>query len=106
MTEVIAPLNTVTFTVTGVPRGTAQRKTIVRLMQMQPATQLGLKKRARKRRQRDNIHNRHGGRPWIHRAKAAKLAKVERGETFTLTLTPQIIPDIKSVEPFLKAAKA
>lgn len=103
MSNVIEPLNTVTFTVTGVPPRTAQRKTIVRLMQMQTATQLGLKKRARQRRQHDNVHNRHGGRPWIHRAKATKLAKVEPGETFTLTLTPQIIPDIKSVEPYLKA---
>ena len=106
MADVIAPLKTVTFTVTRVPPRSAQRKTIERLMKMQPDIQHGLKMRARKRRQHDNIVDIRAGRKWIHRVRASKLARAEEGETFTLTLTPQIIPDVKSVQQFLKAEKA
>jgi hypothetical protein len=106
MADVIAPLKTVTFTVTRVPPRSAQRKTIERLMKMQPDIQHGLKMRARKRRQHDNIVDIRAGRKWIHRVTASKLARAEAGETFTLTLTPQIIPDVKSVQQFLKAEKA
>ncbi|MHC4770095.1 MAG: hypothetical protein ACYTEI_15520 [Planctomycetota bacterium] len=106
MADVIAPLKTVTFTVTRVPPRSAQRKTIERLMKMQPDVQHGLKMRARKRRQHDNIVDIRAGRKWIQRVTASKLARAEEGQTFTLTLTPQIIPDVKSVQQFLKAAKA
>ena len=103
MADVIAPQNTVTFTVTRVPQRTAQRKTIERLMKMQPDIQKALKHRARERRQHDNIVDIRAGRKWIQRVRATKMAQVETGETFTLRLTPQVIPDVKSVEQFLKA---
>jgi len=106
MADVIAPLKTVTFTITRVPPRSAQRKTIERLMKMQPDIQHGLKLRARKRRQHDNVVDIRAGRKWIHRVTASKLARAEEGETFTLTLTSQIIPDVKSVQQFLKAEKA
>jgi hypothetical protein len=106
MADVIAPQKTVTFTVTSVPQRSAQRKTIERLMKMQPELQRGLKLRARRRRQVDNIVDTRAGRKWIQRVPASKLARAEVGQTFTLTLTPQIIPDVKSVQQFLKAEKA
>ncbi len=103
--DVIAPLETVTFTVTAVPKRPAQRKTIARLMKMQPDLQRALKGRAKSRRQKDNVVYIRAGRKWTNRAKATLVAHVETGETFTLTLTPQIIPDVKSVQSFLKAEK-
>jgi hypothetical protein len=106
MADVIAPQKTVTFTVTKVPPRSAQRKTIERLMKMQPDMQRGLKARARRRRQHDNIVDIRAGRKWIQRVPASRLARAEQGQTFTLTLTPQIIPDVKSVQQFLKAEKA
>ncbi|MCZ6445071.1 MAG: hypothetical protein ACE10B_07490 [Phycisphaerales bacterium] len=106
MPDLIAPLKTVTFTVTNVPKRPAERKTILRLMRMQPQIRRGLKNLARRRRQHDNVPIRHGGKIWIIRAKATRLANVEPGATFTLTLTPQIIPDLKSVERYLKAQPA
>ena len=106
MADVIAPQKTVTFTVTRVPPRSAQRKTIERLMKMQPDMQRELKMRARRRRQQDNIVDIRAGRKWIHRVRASRLARAEEGQTFTLTLTPQIIPDVKSVQQFLKAEKA
>ena len=106
MPDVVAPLETVTFTVTSVPRRSAPRKTIERLMRMQPELQKGLRKRARIRSKHENVVDIRAGRRWIHRVRASKLVKVQPGETFTLTLTPQIVPDVKSVERYLKAEKA
>ncbi len=64
MADIIAPQKTVCFTITKVPNRPAQRRTILRLMQMQPDIQRGLKMLARRRRQRDNQVRRHGGRVW------------------------------------------
>ena len=54
MTDAIAPTKTVTFTIKKVPTRAAERKTIRRLMRMQPEIQKGLKMLARRRRQKDN----------------------------------------------------
>lgn len=105
-TDLIAPQNTVTFTVTKAPARTAEQKTIRRLMRMQPHIQRGLDKLARRRRQQDNVTTVRAGRPWTNRARTTKLTRVAPGESFTLTITPQIIPDLKSVEKFLQAKKA
>ena len=106
MADVIAPQKTVTFTVTRVPQRSAHRKTIERLMKMQPDIQRGLKDLARRRRQHDNVTEIRAGRKWTSRARVTKLARVEPGESFTLMITPQIIADIRSVERFLKAKKS
>lgn len=106
MSDVIAPLKTVTFTITKTPERTADIKTIRRLMRMQPHIQRGLGKLARRRRQKDNVTYIRAGVEWTHRAKTTKLTQVKAGETFTLTLTPHILPDVRSVEKFLKAKSA
>lgn len=105
-TDIITPRNTVTFTVTKAPQRTAEKKTIQRLMRMQPEVQRGLAKLARRRRQEDNVTRQRAGRMWTSRVKTTKITRVAAGESFTLTITPQIIPDIKSVEKFLSAKKA
>ena len=51
MSDLIAPLNTVTFTVKRIPRRVAQRKTIQRLMRLQPHVQKGLRALQKRRRQ-------------------------------------------------------
>jgi hypothetical protein len=104
--ELIAPLNTVTFTITKTPQREADRKTIRRLMRMQPQIQLGLKKLARRRRQHDIRPTQRAGRVWLVRPTTTKLTRVAPGESFTITVTPQIIPDIRAVEKFLDAKKA
>ena len=106
MSELIETGKSVTFTISKRPVRDAQRKTIQRLMQKQPAIQKGLKALQRKRRQHDNNTYIRAGVEWTHRAKATRLTRVEVGESFTLQITPQIIPDIKSVEKFLDAAAA
>lgn len=106
MSDLLTPQNTVTFTITKLPRREAQRKTIQRLMQSQPDIQKGLKALQKQRRQKDNHTYVRAGRPWVDRARATRLTRVEQGASFTLRLTPQIIPDLRSVEEFLEAKAA
>ena len=106
MADLLTPQNNVTFTVTRVPRRPAQRKTIQRLMSLQPSVQKSLRALQKQRRQKDNITYIRAGVRWTNRVKATRVTRVERGASFTLQLTPQIIPDVKSVARFLDAKKA
>lgn len=106
MSDAIAPRKTVTFTLTRVPRRLSHRRTLERLMRMQPGIQAGLKRLARRRRQHDNKLITRGGRFWHVRVPAAKLVLLDAGRSFTLTITPQIIPDLRSVERYLEAKPA
>ncbi|MEM7228135.1 MAG: hypothetical protein AAF432_04890 [Planctomycetota bacterium] len=103
MSDVIAPQKTVTFTITEQPKRDADKKTIQRLMRMQPHVQKGLRKLATKRRLHDNHTYIRAGVEWVNRKKTTKLVRPDKGESFTLFVTPQIIPDIRSVEKFLDA---
>ncbi len=106
MSDIIAPQAKVTFTIKKAPRREAERKTIQRLMRKQTHIQTGLRHLARQRRQKDNRPYIRAGVEWVDRVKTTKLTKVEPGETFTLTICPQIMPDLRSVEKYLDAAKA
>jgi hypothetical protein len=103
MADVITPGKTVTFTITSAPQRVPQRKTLARLMRMQPDIRRELKMVARRRRQKDNVPTRRSGRIWVNRAKATRLVRVEPGQSFTLTVTPQIVADLQSVRGFLDA---
>ena len=102
----LEPTGTYTFTITKAPRRTAQTKTIKRLMEMQPHVQKGLTALAARRARTDNDPRRRAGRIWVHRKRRTNLVKVAPGETFTLRLTPHVLPDVKSVMQFLDVASA
>ncbi len=106
MSDLIAPKNTVTFTITKMPRRDATRKTIQRLMQMQPQVRKGLKALQKQRRQKDNNTYIRAGVEWTDRARATRITRVEKGANFTLQITPQVIPDLASVEQYLDAKPA
>jgi hypothetical protein len=105
-TDVFTPQQTVTYTITTMPRREAERKTILRLMQMQPDTRRTLKKLSRQRRTKDNRPYIRAGVLWVDRAKATRPVRVEAGASFTLELTPQILLDLRSVEKYLQAKPA
>ncbi len=105
MPDLIAPLQTLTFTVEKVPQRAAQVKTIERLMRLEPDRQRTLRRLQHRRKIYDNIVRIRAGRRWINRVRATKVARVQPGEAFTLTLTPQVIPDLRSVEKFLKVER-
>lgn len=93
----------ITFTITKVPDRAAQRKTLTRLMRMQRSVQNGLR-RLSKRRERDlNVTRPRAGREWTSRVKVTKLVNLAAGESFTIEVTPQILPDLRSVETFISA---
>ncbi|HAC08170.1 MAG: hypothetical protein GY728_02265 [Phycisphaeraceae bacterium] len=102
----LAPSSTITFTITTLPKNERGRKTLNRLMKMQPEVQKGLSMLARRRRQKDNVPTKRAGRIWINRKKPTALTRVEIGESFTLRVTAQIIPDIKSVAAYLEMKAA
>ena len=92
-----------TFTITRTPRRPADQKTILRLMRMQREVQNGLRRLAGRRRRDENVTRPRAGGEWTNRVRATRLARVEKGESFTIAVTPQILPDLKAVEKFLKA---
>ena len=102
----IAPKTKVTFTITKTPRRPADKKTIQRLMRMQRDIQNGLRRLSGRRRRVDNLTRPRAGGEWTNRVRMTKLTRVEKGESFTIQITPQIIPDIKAVEKFLEAKPA
>lgn len=106
MADAIAPNQDVTFTISNPPRREAERKTIQRLMRMQPDVQNGLSKLARRRKLHDNRYVTRAGVDWVIRVTTTKLTRVEPGESFTIRVTPQIMNDIKSVEQYLDAKVA
>ena len=93
-----------TFKITETPIRSAHKKTLSRLMHLQADRARGLKALQKQRRQKDNRTYVRAGRPWTDRAKATRLARPEEGESFTITVTPQLIPDIQSVEKFIDAS--
>jgi hypothetical protein len=99
----LVPGNDVTFTITAAPRREAERKTIQRLMRMQPHIQKGLRALSKKRRREDNRTYIRAGNPWTDRKRTTKLTRVEPGATFTLRLTPQMLCDLRSVQKYLQS---
>ena len=102
----IEPGNTYQFTVKIVPNRVASRKTIQRLMRMQPDVQRILSKLPMQRKNKDNVLYVRAGRPWVNRAKTTKVTRVAEGETFTLQVSPHIINDLQSVEKYLDVKAA
>lgn len=101
MADILAPSKTITFTVKKAPVRPADRKTIQRLMRMQPRIQTALEKLSRVRRQSRNHRRQRAGRMWMVRVPMTKVTKVAKGEMFTLRVTPQIMPDIQAVAKYL-----
>ncbi len=102
--DTIVPNSTMSFTITGRPQRPATVKTIERLMGMQTHIQTGRSRLATQRRLKDNVTYVRAGRPWVNRKRVTKLARAEKGETFTLLVTPQIVDDLRSVASYLETA--
>jgi hypothetical protein len=92
---------TVTISVLKVPVAPRHRKTIERLMRLQPAVQRTLT-RVAKRRGRENPRNQRGGRMWTARIPATRCVSASLGATFPLKITAKIIPDVQAVSRFIK----
>lgn len=98
----LASGSTVTFTIKSLPRTARQRKTLQRLMRLQPTVQRTLTRLA-KVRGRKTPWTQRGGRLFARRRTPTKVVVPTVGATFTLRIAPQIIPDVKSVERYLSS---
>ncbi len=101
MSDAIAPNQTVTFTITSMPRREASVKTLGRLMRMQTEVIRGLSRLAKRRDREVNVRRQRAGREWTSRVRATKIVSPAVGATFTLHVTPQLVPDIQSVRKYL-----
>ncbi|MEQ8318056.1 MAG: hypothetical protein RIE77_00730 [Phycisphaerales bacterium] len=105
MSDSFKPGDSVSCTITGLPRSEAGKKTIGRLMKLDPEIQRGLRRAQTRRRQNMKVYVR-GGRDWYAREKCGKGGQVRVGESFTIPYAPQLSDDIKSVEKYLKLEAA
>jgi hypothetical protein len=105
MANALPTTGKVTFTITQLPRTEGGRKTLERLMRLNPRTQRMLTKLAKNRVTNLNERRPRAGRMWLTRARVTRLVRVAVGESFTLTMTPQLLPDVKSVEKYLSQKK-
>jgi hypothetical protein len=101
MSDLLAPSKAITFTVKKAPARPADRKTIERLMRMQRPIQKALEKLSRVRRQERTYKRQRAGRMWTVRYPMTRVTNVAKGETFTLRVTPQIMPDLQAVAKYL-----
>ena len=97
----IVPNTEMTFTIAAEPKRPAARKTLERLMWMQPQAKKDLSMLQRRRKQKDVKYTIRAGRVWFDRPRATRTVRCEKGASFTLNVTPQIVNDLKSVSKFL-----
>lgn len=95
------PGQTISCTVTKAPRAAAGRKTLERLMRLDPETKLGLRKAAKNRAQTTIVYNR-GNRDWVKRQNCGKLVRVEKGASWKMPFDVNIAKDLASVADCLK----
>jgi hypothetical protein len=79
--------------------------TVVRLMRMETSIQRALARNAEDRK-RTTPTSMRAGRVWTIRPKVGKLCQPHIGQKWTLDYRPQIAPDLKRVEKFLKIKSA
>jgi hypothetical protein len=96
----LKPGQKISLVLSSVPRAQNAKDTIARLMRRDPTAKRALRKAQRMRQQRLNVYNR-GNRDWVSRENAAKVVIVKSGAAWTMTYTPDIGPDLKSVEKYL-----
>jgi hypothetical protein len=93
----------VTFTVLSTPRAQDSKDTIERLMRLDPVNKKSLTSAYKKRAQRQFTFNR-GNRDWVKRETCAQIVRCAKGATWTMPFTFNVLPDIKSVEKYLKVS--
>lgn len=102
----LAPTSTVHFTVKAIPAEARRKQTILRLMRMNAGVQGALNRLKRERLRSGNRRTARAGRIWLAREECSRVVNLEKGATFTLRMTPQVLADVKSVEKYLDAKVA
>ncbi|MEM7756290.1 MAG: hypothetical protein AAF297_11705 [Planctomycetota bacterium] len=98
--DALNPGQSVTCTVAIEPTNDSARKTIARLMRLDPDNAKGLRRAQHMRSRRMNSYIR-GNRLYHAREKAAKVVLPRKGRTWSMVFTPHLAPDLKSVSRFV-----
>lgn len=101
MLDSIKPGQDIVCTVTSQPRTDDTSQTIARLMRRDPANAKALRKGQMRRKRITPIHQR-GGRRWFVRQKVGKVVHAVPGASWTMTYTPDLAPDLRSVAAFIE----
>lgn len=96
----LKPGSKITCTVVKMPRTEDQESTILRLMRNNPDARKALKRAQRMRMQRVVIYNR-GNRDWTKREKTAKVVRVEKDKSWTMTFSLDQLTDFASVSKYV-----
>ena len=102
VTADIKPGSKVTFTVVKLPAAESLKKTIFRLMRQETRVQRAMDKLAKGRANGGNDVHQRGGRMWTSRKTASRIVTLKTGASFTITVTPQISNDLKSISRYLE----
>lgn len=105
MTDTLKPGQSVTFTLVKVPRVQDRLQTVMRLMRKDPANAKALRRSQDHRRRNMVVYSR-GKRPWHKRQQASKVVNPFEGATWSCVYTPDMAPDIKNVEQFIRVEPA
>ncbi len=97
----IKPGQTIRCTIVKNLRPGDAHDTVMRLMRFDPDIKRSLKK-AQERRMRTLVVRSRGGRPFEMYTHPSKIAKAEKGASWTMAYFPHVAPDIRSVGPLLK----
>lgn len=100
MLDTLKPGQTISCTVTTVPRTVDQVQTVERLMRRDLHAAKGLRKAQRQRRQGMVIYNR-GNRDWYKRELCSKIVHCTQGKTWSMLFTPDLLPDFRNIQKFI-----
>ena len=98
--DALNPGQSVTCTVSVEPTNDSARKTIARLMRLDPDNAKGLRRAQHMRARRMNSYIR-GNRLYHAREKPARVVLPRRGRSWSMTFTPGLAPDLLSVSRFV-----
>jgi len=100
----IRPGSTVAIEIAATPRSQAARRTLLRVCAKDPAV---ARQRRRQKDTRPSLQSwRRGGRQWHHQMRTKSPVKLERGRTYRVRATLDVIRDLASVRRWIKVKPA
>src|SRR5262249_8036717 len=105
MLDSLNPGQTITCTITKAPKSRGDKKTITRLMKMDPSTARSLRRAQMLRRRNMIVYNR-GNRDWYKRSKTARIVAPTIGATWSMPFDHNIARELHAVSGLIKIERA
>lgn len=101
----LSPGQNITCTVTKAPKSRGDKKTITRLMKMDPSTAKSLRRAQMLRRRNMVVYNR-GNRDWYQRRSTAQIVAPTLGATWSMAFDHNIARELHAVSGLIKIERA